>query len=44
MKKAVLLVLSFVLISSFAWAEDVTIEFIQWWAQNFRKVRSGDYG
>jgi len=31
MKKAVLLVLSFVLISSFAWA-DVTIEFIQWWA------------
>lgn len=32
MKKAVLLVLSFVLISSFAWAEDVTIEFIQWWA------------
>lgn len=32
MKKAVLLVLCFVLISSFAWAEDVTIEFIQWWA------------
>lgn len=32
MKRAVLLVLSFVLIASFAWAEDVTIEFIQWWA------------
>lgn len=32
MKKAVLLVLSFVLMSSFAWADDVTIEFIQWWA------------
>ncbi len=31
MKKVVLLVLSFVLISSLAWA-DVTIEFIQWWA------------
>ncbi len=31
-EKAVLLVLSFVLISSFARAEDVTIEFIQWWA------------
>ncbi|GAK58312.1 sugar ABC transporter [Candidatus Vecturithrix granuli] len=32
MKKAVLLVLSCMLIASFAWAEDVTIEFIQWWA------------
>jgi multiple sugar transport system substrate-binding protein len=32
MKRVVLLVLSFVLISSFAWAGDVTIEFIQWWA------------
>lgn len=31
MKKAVLLVLCFALMSSFAWA-DVTIEFIQWWA------------
>ncbi|MCP4398879.1 MAG: sugar ABC transporter substrate-binding protein [bacterium] len=31
MKRAVLLTLCFVLMSSFAWA-DVTIEFIQWWA------------
>ena len=31
MKKAVLVALCFVLMSSFAWA-DVTIEFIQWWA------------
>ena len=30
MKRAVLLALCFVLMSSFAWA-DVTIEFIQWW-------------
>ncbi len=32
MKRAIFLVLSFVLISSLAWAGDVTIEFIQWWA------------
>lgn len=32
MKKVILFVLSLVLIASFAWAEDVTIEFIQWWA------------
>lgn len=32
MKRVVLLALSLVLMCSFAWAEDVTIEFIQWWA------------
>ncbi len=32
MKRVVLFVLFFVLMSSFAWADDVTIEFIQWWA------------
>jgi multiple sugar transport system substrate-binding protein len=33
MKKTVLMLLSLILISSFAWAaEPVTIEFIQWWA------------
>jgi multiple sugar transport system substrate-binding protein len=45
MKRAVLLVLSFVLMSSFAWA-DVTIEFIQWWepelpAGSFRAIMDG---
>jgi multiple sugar transport system substrate-binding protein len=43
MRRVVLLVLAFVLISSFAWAADVTIEFIQWWepelpAGSFRAI------